>query len=106
MQYPLFSFKETNERLSQYIVDLKDDRKFKYTHGLKVTSSEIEFIEASTREQANNPAWVKHRKCRFAASLCNKIGNTSPKTPKGLKTLAQNIAHGNKKTKKTQCPSI
>ena len=48
MQYPLFPFKETNDRLSQYIVDLKDDQKFKFIHGLKVTSSEIEFIEAST----------------------------------------------------------
>ena len=82
------------------IVDLKDDWKFKFTHGLKVTSSEIEFIEASTREQANNPAWFKHRKYRFAASLCNKIDDTSPKISKGLKILAQNIAHGNKKNKK------
>ena len=88
------------------IVDLKDVWKFKFKYGLKVTSSEIEFIEASTREQANNPAWFKHRKYRFAASLCNKIGDTSPKISKGLKTLAQNIAHGNKKTKKKQCLSI
>ena len=97
MQYPLLQFKETNDRLSQYIVDLKDDQKFKFIHGLKVTSSETEFIEASTREQANNPAWFKHRKYRFTASLCNKIGDISPKTPKVLKTLAQNIFHGNEK---------
>ena len=48
VQYPSFPFKETDDRLSQYIVDLKDDQKFKFIHGLKVTSSEIEFIEAST----------------------------------------------------------
>ena len=48
MQYLLFPFKENNDRLSQYIVDLKDDQKFKFIHGLKVKSSEIEFIEAST----------------------------------------------------------
>ena len=49
MQYPLFPFKETNDRISQYIVDLKDGhKKFKFIHGLKVKSSEIEFIEAST----------------------------------------------------------
>ena len=41
MQYPLFPFKETNDRLSQYIVDVKDDQKFKFIHELKVTSSEI-----------------------------------------------------------------
>ena len=62
VQYPLFPFKETNDRLSQYIVDLKDDQKFKFIHGLKVTSSEIEFIEAVTREQFNDPAWFKYRK--------------------------------------------
>ena len=48
LHYPLFPFKKTNDRLSQYIVDLRDDHKFKFIHGLKVTSSEIEFIEAST----------------------------------------------------------
>ena len=62
VQYPLFPLKETNDRLSQYIIDLKDDQKFKFIHGLKVTSSEIEFIEASTQEQANDPAWFKYRK--------------------------------------------
>ena len=48
MQYPLFSFKETNDRLSRYIFDLKDDQKFKFIRGLKEASNEIEFIEAST----------------------------------------------------------
>ena len=43
---------------------------------------------------------MKHRKYRFTVSLCNKIGDTSPKTPKGLKTLAQNIVHGNEKKRK------
>ena len=103
---PLFPFKETNDRLSQYIVDLKDDQKFKLIHGLKVTSSEIQFIEASTREQANDPAWFKHRKYRFKASLCNKIGDTSPKSPKGLKTLPQNIVHANKKKEQKQKNSV
>ena len=88
------------DRLSQYIADLKDDQKFKFIHGLKVTSSKIEFTEASTREQANDPAWSKHRKYRYAASLCNKNDNNSPKTLKGLKTLAQNIVHGNEKNTK------
>ena len=73
---------------------------------MKVTSSEIEFIQASTREQANDLAWFKHRKYRFTASLCSKIHDTSPKTPKVLKTLAQNFLHRNKKNKKKQCPSI
>ena len=100
MQYPSFPFKETKDRLSQYIVELKDDQKFKFIHRLKVTSSEIEFIEASTREQANYPVSFKHRRYQFTASLCNKIGNTSPKTPKRLKTLVQNIVHGNEKIKK------
>ena len=80
MQYLLFPFKENNDRLSQYIVDLKDDQKFKFIHGLKLRSSETEFIEASTPEQANDPAWFKHR---FTVSLCNKRGDTSPKAPKG-----------------------
>ena len=83
VQYLLFPFKENNDRLSQYIVDLKDDQKFKFIHGLKLRSSEIEFIEASTPEQADDPAWFKHRKYRFTVSLCNKRGDTSPKAPKG-----------------------
>ena len=82
VEYSLFPFKETNDKLSQYIVDLKDDQKFKLIYGLKVTSSENEFSEASTREQANDPAGFKHRKYQFTAYLCNKIGDTSPKTPK------------------------
>ena len=100
VQYPSFPFKETKDRFSQYIVDLKDDQKFKFIYRLKVTSSEIEFIEASTREQANYPASFKQRRYQFIASLCNKIGNTSPKTPKRLKTLVQSIVYGNEKIKK------
>ena len=100
VQYLLFPFKETKGRLSQYIVKLKDDQKFKFIHGMKVASSEIEFIEASTREQTNDPAWFKHRRYRFIAPLSNKIGDTSPKTLTELKTVAQNIVHGNEKTKK------
>ena len=97
VQYSLFPFKETNDKLSQYIIDLKDDQKFQFIYGLKVTSSEIEFSEASTREQANDPAGFRHRKYQFTAYLCHKIGDSSPKTPKGLKTSAQNIVHGNEK---------
>ena len=48
MQYLLFPFKETNDRLSQYIFDLKNDHKLKFIHGLKEASNKIEFIEAST----------------------------------------------------------
>ena len=29
--------------------------------------------------------------------LCNRLGNNSPKTSKGFKTLAHNIIHGNEK---------
>ena len=101
LRYPLFSFKETNDRLSQYIFDLKDDPKFKFIHGLKEASNEIEFIEASTWEQANDLVLFKHRRYRFTASLCNEIGDTSPKTPKGSRTLAQSVVHGNEKIKNT-----
>ena len=86
--YPLFSFKDTNDRLSKYIVDLKDDQKFKFIYGLKVTSSEIEFIKLSTQEEINDPAWFKHSKHRFTASVCIKIGDTSPKTLEKLKNLS------------------
>ena len=101
MQYPLFSLKETNDRLSQYIFDLKDDPKFKFIHGLKEAYNEIEFIEASTWEQANDLVLFKHRRYRFTASFCHEIGDTSPKTPKGSRTLAQSVAHGNEKIKNT-----
>ena len=100
VQYPLFPFKGTKNSLSQYIVDLKDDQKFKFIRQLKVTSSEIEFTEASTREQANDLAWFKYRGYQFTTSVCNKIGDISPKTAKGLKTLAQSIVHENGKSTK------
>lgn len=64
-----FHFKRPKDRLSQYIIGLKDDQKFKFIHVLKVTSSKTEFIEASTQEQGNDPAWFKHRKYRLTASL-------------------------------------
>ena len=60
-------------------MDLKDDPKFKFRHGLKEASNEIESIEASTWEQANDLVLFKHRRYRFTASLCNEIGDTSPK---------------------------
>ena len=101
VQYPLFSFKETNDRLSHYIFDLKDDQKFKFIHGLKEASNEIEFIEASTWEQANDLVLFKHRRYQFTASFCNEIGDTAPKTPKGSRTLAQSAVHGNEKIKNT-----
>ena len=74
---------------------------------MKVISRQAEFIEASTQEQTNDPAWFKHRKYQFTYSLCNKIGNISLKTQTELKTLAQNIDHGNRKRKhKKEYPSI
>ena len=101
MQYLLFPFKETNDRLSQYIFDLKNDHKLKFIHGLKEASNKIEFIEASTWEQANDLVLFKYRRYRFTASLCNEIGDTSPKTPKGQRTLAQSVVHGNETVKNT-----
>ena len=83
MQYPLFPFKEIKDRLSQYIVDLKDDQNFKFIHGLKATSSEIEFIEASTREQANDPSWFKHKNINLQPLFVIKLAIPHQKHLKG-----------------------
>ena len=53
-------------------------------------------IEENTTNQAQNPNWFKYRQSRFTASLCNKIGDISKKTEKGLQSLAHNIVYGNK----------
>ena len=66
---------------------------------LKLNNDKFVSIESSNRNQANDPEWFKHRKNRFTASLCNRLGSNGPKTSKGFKTLAHNIIHGNEKQK-------
>ena len=39
---------------------------------------------------------------RLTASLCNKFGQKTPKTAKGLRTMAHNIVHGDKNMKKNK----
>ena len=60
---------------------------------------EVISIKSSTRNQANDPEWFEHRKNRFTASLCNKLGSNGPKTTKGFKTPPHNIINGNEKQK-------
>ena len=82
MQYPLFPLIEIKDRLSQYIYDLK----FNFIYELKVTSSETEFDEASMQEQANDPAWFKHRKYWFTTYLSTELAIPHQKHQKWLNT--------------------
>ena len=57
-------------------------------------------IEKGTRDHSSNPECFMFRQNRFTAIVCNTIGNHGPKTSKGLKTLAHNMVHGDKKQDK------
>ena len=66
---------------------------------LKLNNDEVISIESSTRNQANDPQWFKHRKNRFFASWCNRFGSNGPKTSKGFEILTHNTIYGNEKQK-------
>ena len=99
LQFPDFPFSNTENNIQSYIDQIKDAGKVSILNNLKLNNDKVVSKESSTRNQANDPEWFKHRKNRFTASLCNRLGSNGPKTSKGFKTLAHNIIHGNEKQK-------
>ena len=97
LQFLDFPFSNAKNNIQSYIDKIKEPSKMSILSKLKLNNDKVVSIESSTRNQANDPKWFKHRKNRFTASLCNRLGSNSPKTSKGFKTLAHNIIHGNEK---------
>ncbi|XP_057294057.1 uncharacterized protein LOC130622600 [Hydractinia symbiolongicarpus] len=89
-------FKQNDNVIDNYAneIHLVEQKKLMLLQNLKEQAADAISIEKNTRDQANNPNWFKYRENRFTASLCNKLGNSGPKTERGLKTLARNIVHG------------
>ena len=98
LQFPDFPFSNTKNNIQSYTDKIKDASKMSILNKLKLNNDEVISIESSTRNQANDPEWFKHRQNRFTASLCNRLGSNGPKTSKGFKTPPHNI-HGNEKQK-------
>ena len=98
-QYPSFPFHQVQNSIDEFTKELHiiEIKKIAKLQELKTHSEAAVSIEASTRNQADDPEWFSYRKSRFTASLCNKFGTYGPKTEKGLKTLAHNIVTGSKK---------
>ena len=106
LQFPDFPFSNTENNIQSYIDKIKDAGKVSILNNLKLNNDKVVSKESSTRNQANDPEWFKHRKNRFTASLCNRLGSNGPKTSKGFKTLAHNIIHGNEKQKSNKLSEI
>ena len=86
--YPSFPFQATEDSISENVKSIRDVKKVTVLRKLNQHVVNIIEIEKSTRDQSSNPEWFMFRKNRFTASICNKLGQNTPKTPKGLKTLA------------------
>lgn len=80
--YPEFPFIETENYIKPYLSDIHivEIKKNTVLDNLKNESKNPVDIEKETRDQANNSSWFSYRKNRFTASLCNKLGNSGPKT--------------------------
>ena len=86
LQFPDFPFSNTKNNIQSCIDKIKDASKMSILNKLRLNNDEVISVESSTRNQANDPEWSKHRKNRFTASLFNRLGSNGPKTSKGFKT--------------------
>ncbi|XP_057291246.1 uncharacterized protein LOC130613905 [Hydractinia symbiolongicarpus] len=98
-RYPQFPFQSLENVIDTFTKDIHivEIKKNNILENLKSHSEDVNLIETSTRNQADDPNWFLYRKNRFTASLCNKLGKTGRKTEKSSKTLAHNIVTGSKK---------
>ena len=58
----IYSFSNTKNNIQSYIDKIKDASKMSIFNKLKLNNDELISIESSTRNQANDPEWFKHRK--------------------------------------------
>ena len=107
----IYSFQISNlvtleNNIQSYIGKIKDGSKMSILNKLKLNKEEVISIESSIRNQHNDPQWLKHRKNRFTASLCNRLGRNGPKTSDGFKTLVHNIIPDNDKQKSNKIKQL
>ena len=96
IEYPTFPFNETDDFITCYVEKIFCNKKINILENMKLVKEIVVQIEKETREQDGNSKWFDYRRNRFMASLCNKLEN---KSPKGLKSLAHKLVHGENKTK-------
>ena len=80
LQFPDFPFCDTKNNIQPYIDKINDANKMSILNKLNLNNDKVISMESSTRNQANDPEWFMHRKNRFPATLCNRLGKNSPKT--------------------------
>ena len=90
LQFPDFPFSNTKNNIQSFIDKIKDASKLSILSKPKLDNNKVISIESSTRNQTNDPEWFKHRKNRFTASLCYRLGSNDPKISKSFKTLTHN----------------
>lgn len=97
--YPSFPFNSIKYMLDEYLRSEICEEKLAILNELRSHSAHAVEIEVNTRDQARDANWFMYRKNRFTASICNKIGDLTKKTEKGIKTIAHNIVFGDKNEK-------
>ena len=93
---------ENPEIINNHLKNASNDKKPKILNDLKITRDDVILIEERTRDHSGNQYWFKLRQNRFAASMNNILHQKDPKTPRGFKTLANNLIFGDKKTDSNQ----
>ena len=97
--YPTFPFIATGNVLDNYILvnKITCNKTLKVIDTLKEQAKMLIKLSRTHKNKLLNPNWFEYRKFRFTASLFNKIGDFSKKTPKGFTSLAHAIVFGESK---------
>ena len=102
MDYPSFPLIENPEIINNHLKNVSNDKKPKILNDLKITRDDVILTEERTRDHSGNQYWFKLHQNRFTASMNNILHQKDPKTPRGFKTLANNLIFGDKKTDSNQ----
>ena len=89
--YPEFPFVLEKDDISEYLKMLSSQAKKDFIEKLKISIHDVNVIERSTVEQANNPDWFMYRAGRFTASRNNQLRSKNPKTDRGFISLAKSF---------------
>ena len=106
IDYPSFPLIENPEIINNNLKNVSDDKKLKILNDLKITRGDVSLIEERTRDQSENQHWFKLHQNRFTASMNNILHQKDPKTPRGFKTLANNLIVGDKKLTQIRSSNI
>ena len=69
LQFPDFPFSDTKNNIQWYIDKTNDASKMSILNKLNLHNDKDISRESSTRNQANDTEWFKHRKNRFPATV-------------------------------------